>query len=100
MTKKKYEEELADLMGRYRKEVAALQDKYEKNYKQFKVGDLCRDKKGFRCFFVIEAVRHVRNNGDIYTLLDGVTTNKNGETHSGSRRDAFRDTETTLVRPA
>ena len=100
MTKKKYEEDLAALMQRYRDEIYSLQDRYEKEYKAFKIGDLCRDKKGFRCFFVIEAVRHVRNNGDIYTLLDGVTTNRHGETHSGSRRDAFRDSETTLVRPA
>ena len=100
MTKKKYEEELTALMQRYRDEVIALQERYEKGYKDFKVGDLCRDQKGFKSFFIIEAVRHIRNNGDIYTILDGITTNKEGKAHGGSRKDAFRDTETTLIRSA
>lgn len=100
MTKKEYENKLMEIMQRYRDEVSVLQDQYEKEYKAFKVGDLCRDKTGWKCYFKIHKVRHIRNNGDIYTVLDGETTNKKGETHYGSRKDTFRDTETTLIRSA
>lgn len=100
MTIEEYNGKIEKIMEAYRKEVASLQDRYELEYDKFKAGDLCRETRGFKCYFVIKKVRHVRNQGEIYTLLDGVTTTKNGEEHYGSRKDAFRDTETQLVRPA
>lgn len=100
MTKKEYESKLMEIMAKYRDEVYQLQEQYIKEYKSFHVGDLCRDKTGFKCYFIVQKVRHIRNNGDIYTVLDGETTNKKGETHYGSRKDTFRDTEAMLIRHA
>ena len=97
MTKQEYDEALTELMGRYRKEVAELQERYADEYNAFKVGDLCRDQTGFRTYFVVKKIRHISNQGEIYTLLDGVTTNKHGEEHYGSRKDAFRDSTVKLI---
>jgi hypothetical protein len=100
MTIKEYETEIALLMERYRNELEALQERYKKEYSLYKVGDYCRDTKGFKCHFVVTGVRHLTNKGEIYTLIDGVTTNRHGEEHKGSRKDTFRDTEIRLLRPA
>ena len=100
MTKEQYDEALKEISDRYRQEVLDLQERYKKEYKLFKAGDLCREQRGFKSYFVVKAVRHVANQGDLYTLLDGITTNKNGEEHYGSRKDTFRDTESKLIRPS